>query len=42
MVLDQIMMHSGDMILGMAVTVVELVADWISEIFVDLLLRLLP
>jgi hypothetical protein len=35
------MMHSGDMLLGMAVAVVEIIADWISELFVDLLLRIM-
>lgn len=41
MVLDQVMAHSGDMILGMAIAVVEVIADWLSELFVDLLLRIM-
>lgn len=40
MVLDQIVAHSGDMILGMAIAFVEVIADWISELFVELLLRI--
>jgi|LakMenEpi03Aug12_release.lakeMendotaPanAssembly.Ray.scaffolds.fasta_scaffold783036_2 hypothetical protein len=41
MVLDLIVTHAGDIILGTAVAFVEVIADWISELFVELLLRIM-
>lgn len=41
MVLDQVAAHVGDVLLGVALAVAEMVADWISQLCVEILERIL-